>query len=163
LGSQTRAKALTNPASSRSVRQEPRRRPERNAAHRRRNFGRDHRLHEAAGPSQQAIPLLVQLDLRAPAHTCATRIAAATSTATAYTSTACSSRVPCLLRWPGVIRPGTVKNELMSHNDWIPTLCAIAAVAQKDPAAGTLVAARGWPSGRSQVHFGFDAIGVEGW
>ena len=35
-------------------------------------------------------------------------------------------RVPCLVRWPGVIQPGTVTNELMSHNDWIPTLCAIA-------------------------------------
>ena len=35
-------------------------------------------------------------------------------------------RVPCLVRWPGVIRPGTVTNELMSHNDWVPTLCAIA-------------------------------------
>jgi arylsulfatase len=35
-------------------------------------------------------------------------------------------RVPCLVRWPEVIKPGTVTNELMSHNDWIPTLCAIA-------------------------------------
>jgi len=35
-------------------------------------------------------------------------------------------RVPCLVRWPSVIKPGTVTNELMSHNDWIPTLCAIA-------------------------------------
>jgi arylsulfatase A-like enzyme len=35
-------------------------------------------------------------------------------------------RVPCLVRWPGVIRPGTITNELMSHNDWIPTLAAIA-------------------------------------
>src|SRR6478672_672149 len=35
-------------------------------------------------------------------------------------------RVPCLVRWPGVIKLGTVTNELMSHNDWIPTLCAIA-------------------------------------
>jgi arylsulfatase A-like enzyme len=35
-------------------------------------------------------------------------------------------RVPCLVRWPGMIKPGTVTNELMSHNDWIPTLCAIA-------------------------------------
>ena len=33
-------------------------------------------------------------------------------------------RVPCLVRWPGVIKPGTVTNELMSHNDWIPTLCS---------------------------------------
>ena len=35
-------------------------------------------------------------------------------------------RVPCVVRWPGVIAPGTVTNEIMSHNDWIPTLCAIA-------------------------------------
>jgi arylsulfatase len=35
-------------------------------------------------------------------------------------------RVPCLARWPGHIKPGTITNELMSHNDWIPTLCAIA-------------------------------------
>src|ERR1700742_423651 len=35
-------------------------------------------------------------------------------------------RVPCLVRWPGNIKPGTVSNEIMSHNDWIPTLCAIA-------------------------------------
>ena len=35
-------------------------------------------------------------------------------------------RVPMLVRWPGYIKPGTVTNELMSHNDWIPTLCAIA-------------------------------------
>jgi arylsulfatase len=35
-------------------------------------------------------------------------------------------RVPCLMRWPAAIKPGTVTNEIMSHNDWIPTLCAIA-------------------------------------
>lgn len=35
-------------------------------------------------------------------------------------------RVPCLVRWPGAIKPGTVTNEMMSHNDWIPTFCAIA-------------------------------------
>jgi len=35
-------------------------------------------------------------------------------------------RVPCLVRWPGTIKPGTVSNEIMSHNDWIPTLCAAA-------------------------------------
>jgi arylsulfatase A-like enzyme len=35
-------------------------------------------------------------------------------------------RVPCLVRWPGQIKAGTVTNELMSHNDWIPTFCAIA-------------------------------------
>ena len=35
-------------------------------------------------------------------------------------------RVPCLVRWPAAIKPGTVSNEIMSHNDWIPTFCAIA-------------------------------------
>jgi arylsulfatase A-like enzyme len=35
-------------------------------------------------------------------------------------------RVPSLVRWPGTIAAGTVTNELMSHNDWIPTLCAAA-------------------------------------
>lgn len=35
-------------------------------------------------------------------------------------------RVPAIVRWPGHIKPGTVSNELMSHNDWIPTFCAIA-------------------------------------
>jgi arylsulfatase A-like enzyme len=35
-------------------------------------------------------------------------------------------RVPALVRWPGKVEAGSVTNELMSHNDWIPTLCAIA-------------------------------------
>lgn len=35
-------------------------------------------------------------------------------------------RVPCLVRWPGVIKPGQISNELMSHNDWMPTLASIA-------------------------------------
>ena len=35
-------------------------------------------------------------------------------------------RVPCLVRWPGHIKAGTVTNELMSHNDWMPTLASIA-------------------------------------
>jgi len=35
-------------------------------------------------------------------------------------------RVPMLVRWPGHIKPGTVTNELMSHNDWVPTLASIA-------------------------------------
>jgi len=34
-------------------------------------------------------------------------------------------RVPCLVRWPGVIKPGQVTTELMSHNDWMPTLASI--------------------------------------
>ncbi len=35
-------------------------------------------------------------------------------------------RVPCLVRWPGHVKAGTISNELMSHNDWIPTFCALA-------------------------------------
>lgn len=35
-------------------------------------------------------------------------------------------RVPCIVRWPGVIKPGTITTELMSHNDWMPTLASIA-------------------------------------
>lgn len=35
-------------------------------------------------------------------------------------------RVPCMVRWPDVIKAGTVTNEIMSHNDWFPTLCAAA-------------------------------------
>jgi arylsulfatase A-like enzyme len=35
-------------------------------------------------------------------------------------------RVPCVVRWPGHIKAGTVTNELMSHNDWMPTFASIA-------------------------------------
>jgi arylsulfatase A-like enzyme len=35
-------------------------------------------------------------------------------------------RVPCMVRWPGVIKPGTVSNEIISHLDWLPTLVAAA-------------------------------------
>jgi arylsulfatase len=35
-------------------------------------------------------------------------------------------RVPCLIRWPGKIKPGTVLNGICSHIDMFPTLLAIA-------------------------------------
>ncbi len=35
-------------------------------------------------------------------------------------------RVPALVRWPGVIKPGTIYNDIMSHEDWMPTLVAAA-------------------------------------
>ena len=35
-------------------------------------------------------------------------------------------RVPCAIRWPGVIKPGTVYNEIFSHQDMLPTLLAAA-------------------------------------
>ena len=37
-------------------------------------------------------------------------------------------RVPCAMRWPGVIKPGTVNNDLFSHEDMLPTLLAAAGV-----------------------------------
>jgi arylsulfatase A-like enzyme len=37
-------------------------------------------------------------------------------------------RVPAVVRWPGRIAPGTVLNGIVSHNDWFPTLLAIAGV-----------------------------------
>ncbi|WFU77441.1 arylsulfatase [Bradyrhizobium sp. CIAT3101] len=33
-------------------------------------------------------------------------------------------RVPCLIRWPGVIQPGKVINDVCSHEDFIPTFAA---------------------------------------
>ncbi len=35
-------------------------------------------------------------------------------------------RVPCIVRWPGHIKPGTVENGIFSGLDWFPTLCAAA-------------------------------------
>jgi arylsulfatase len=35
-------------------------------------------------------------------------------------------RVPCMVRWPGMITPGTVYNDIVAHEDWIPTLVAAA-------------------------------------
>jgi arylsulfatase A-like enzyme len=35
-------------------------------------------------------------------------------------------RVPCMIRWPGRIKPGSVENGLFSGLDWFPTLAAAA-------------------------------------
>ena len=35
-------------------------------------------------------------------------------------------RVPCAMRWPGVVKPGTEINHITSHEDWVPTLVAAA-------------------------------------
>jgi len=37
-------------------------------------------------------------------------------------------RVPCAIRWPEVIKPGTVDNNIYSHEDMMPTLLAAAGV-----------------------------------
>jgi arylsulfatase A-like enzyme len=35
-------------------------------------------------------------------------------------------RVPCLIRWPGMIKPGTIVNDVCAHEDFIPTFAAAA-------------------------------------
>ena len=35
-------------------------------------------------------------------------------------------RVPMLVRWPGVIKPGSICNDIFSQEDWMPTLLAAA-------------------------------------
>lgn len=35
-------------------------------------------------------------------------------------------RVPCVMRWPGKIKPGTINNEICSHEDMLPTILAAA-------------------------------------
>jgi arylsulfatase len=52
-------------------------------------------------------------------------------------------RVPGMIRWPGVIKPGTVLNDVVSHEDWVPTL----------------VAAAGNPNVKEQLLTGYAAAG----
>src|SRR5215470_2095900 len=35
-------------------------------------------------------------------------------------------RVPCAIRWPGVVQPGTVSNDVFAHEDMLPTILAAA-------------------------------------
>ncbi|MHA1567544.1 MAG: arylsulfatase [Alphaproteobacteria bacterium] len=35
-------------------------------------------------------------------------------------------RVPAIVRWPGVIKPDTVINDIFAHSDWLPTFLAAA-------------------------------------
>jgi len=35
-------------------------------------------------------------------------------------------RVPCIIRWPGHVKPGSVENGIFSGLDWLPTLAAAA-------------------------------------
>ena len=41
-------------------------------------------------------------------------------------------RAPMVIRWPGVIKPGTVSNEMFASLDWVPTLVDIAGGAKGD-------------------------------
>lgn len=35
-------------------------------------------------------------------------------------------RVPCAVRWPGVVEPGSISNGVVHHMDWLPTFLAAA-------------------------------------
>ena len=37
-------------------------------------------------------------------------------------------RIPMMVRWPGVVKPGTQYNDIISLIDWFPTLCAAAGI-----------------------------------
>ncbi|MEA1927968.1 MAG: sulfatase-like hydrolase/transferase, partial [Candidatus Auribacterota bacterium] len=52
-------------------------------------------------------------------------------------------RVPAMVRWPGLIKPGTVINDIFSMEDWVPTL----------------VAAAGEPDIKEKLKKGYDADG----
>ncbi|MDX8510166.1 arylsulfatase [Mesorhizobium captivum] len=52
-------------------------------------------------------------------------------------------RVPGMMRWPGAIKPGTEINDVMSHEDWVPTL----------------VAAAGEPDVKQKLLTGYEAAG----
>ncbi len=41
-------------------------------------------------------------------------------------------RAPCLIRWPGTVKPGTVYNQLFAALDWVPTLVDAAGGAKGD-------------------------------
>jgi arylsulfatase len=58
-------------------------------------------------------------------------------------------RVPCAIRWPGVIKPGTVLNDVFAHEDMLPTLVAAAG----EPQAAAKLKAGMQVGGRSfKVH-----------
>jgi arylsulfatase A-like enzyme len=52
-------------------------------------------------------------------------------------------RVPCMIRWPGKIAPGSVSNEIFSSLDWVPTLMAAASE----------------PDIKNKLLTGYDAVG----
>jgi arylsulfatase len=51
-------------------------------------------------------------------------------------------RAPCVVRWPGHIKPGTVKNQLFAALDWLPTFVEIAGGPKGDELKKQLEAGR---------------------
>ena len=38
--------------------------------------------------------------------------------------------MPCVVRWPGKIKPGIISTEIVAHHDWLPTFVAMAGDAE---------------------------------
>jgi arylsulfatase A-like enzyme len=57
-------------------------------------------------------------------------------------------RVPCMIRWPGKIKPDAVSNELFSGLDWFPTLLAAAG---DTTGQGSVTDGVGGAAGRDQL------------
>ena len=55
-------------------------------------------------------------------------------------------RIPMMVRWPGVIKPGTVYNDIISLIDWFPTLLAAAGVPDVKETDG-----KGFTAGKQEV------------
>jgi arylsulfatase len=51
-------------------------------------------------------------------------------------------RAPCVIRWPGVIKPGTVFNDIFASLDWLPTLVEIAGGAKGNTLNDQIMAGR---------------------
>src|SRR5262249_33997522 len=64
-------------------------------------------------------------------------------------------RIPLMIRWPGVVRPGTVSNEIVSLLDMLPTLCAAAGTPDvKDRLL------QGYQAGRRSYHVHLDGYNL---
>ena len=64
-------------------------------------------------------------------------------------------RAPLVVRWPGHIKPGTVKNQLFAALDWVPTLVDIAG-GPKDNGLKTQIEAGSYPGIVKTTLDGFD-------
>ncbi len=43
-------------------------------------------------------------------------------------STAAGTRIPLIVKWSGVIQPGTVNEDLIDFSDFLPTICGAAGI-----------------------------------
>jgi len=64
-------------------------------------------------------------------------------------------RVPCAIRWPGVIKPGTISNGIFSHQDMLPTL--VAAAGEPDIVEK---AKKGYQAGKKTFRVHFDGYNL---